>query len=237
MKSVVSRCIFMPVLLIAAICSPLVLYGADTESDKSGAIIKYIPPKLGAPSVRTGGGTRGNSGDAIELTVLAPAHTGLSSKTQPSLCWYMSKASKLKIEISISETKAARPLLEKTAEINTGGINCVNLKEYGVSLAVGTEYKWFVSVIGSEENRSKDIVSGGAVIVAEPSKELANKLSASKGIEKVALYAKEGYWYDSIEGISNLIKQAPNDKGLREVRASLLEQAGLKEAADIDRKM
>lgn len=234
MKIIMMRSTFVLVLLTAVICSPLILYSAD---ETSSPVIKYKPPMLGAPTVRTGGGTRGSSGDALELTVLAPEHTGLSSKAQPSLCWYISKASKLKIEISISETKAAVPLLEKNVENQASGINCVNLKEFGVTLAKATEYKWFISAIGNEGNRSKDIVSGGAIMVAEPSKELASKLSASKGVEKVALYAAEGFWYDAIEGISDLIKQAPTDKSLREVRASLLKQAGLKETADIDRMM
>ena len=45
----------------------------------------YKPPLRGAPGGRVGGGTRGTGREAFILSVLAPAHTGLTSSEQPVL--------------------------------------------------------------------------------------------------------------------------------------------------------
>src|SRR5437867_13335867 len=48
----------------------------------------YKPPLRGAPGGRVGGGTRGTQErDIFVLSVLAPDHTGLTTREQPSLFW------------------------------------------------------------------------------------------------------------------------------------------------------
>ncbi|MEO5357610.1 MAG: DUF928 domain-containing protein [Nitrospirae bacterium YQR-1] len=228
--------VFFAIMLCLLVIPPSVLFAGDDSRGKN-PLITYKPPMLGAPSVRVAAGTRSVEGDSAVLLALVPDHVGFTTKTQPSLCWYVSKPVKSKIEISLSAAKAIKPLLEKEmAEPSAGGIFCVNLKEYGISLVKETEYKWFISAIGDPEHRAKDIVGGGTIIVKDSSGELFKKLTTAKGTQTASLYAQEGFWYDALWSISELIKKTPADAGLREVRASLLEQAGLKEAADFDRK-
>jgi hypothetical protein len=43
-------------------------------------------------------------------------------------------------------------------------------------------------------------------------------------------------WYDAIAALSERIEAAPNDTDLRRQRAALLEQVGLREAAEFDRR-
>jgi Flp pilus assembly protein TadD len=50
-----------------------------------------------------------------------------------------------------------------------------------------------------------------------------------------ALYAESGIWYDAIDDLSRLISAEPDNRRLREQRAALLEQVGLREAAEFDR--
>jgi hypothetical protein len=227
--------IFFTAILGLLVILPFVSFAAD-DSSKSTAIT-YKPPMLGTPGMRVAAGTRGIEGAQAVLLALVPDHVGFTTKTQPTLCWYVSKPVKSKIEISVSAAKSVKPLLEKEmAEPSDGGIFCVNVKEYGITLVKGTQYKWFISAVGDSEHRSKDIVGGGAIVVKEPSGELSKKLSDAKGTQAVSLYAQEGFWYDALWSITELIKKTPADAGLREIRASLLEQVGLKEAADFDRK-
>src|SRR5512134_1193228 len=50
----------------------------------------YKPPLRGAPRGRIGGGTRGTGLDSLALSVLAPDHSGLTIREQPSLYWIIS---------------------------------------------------------------------------------------------------------------------------------------------------
>jgi hypothetical protein len=72
----------------------------------------YKPPLRGAPSSRVGGGTRGEEGDSIALTVLAPGHTGWSASDQPTLYWYLSKPANTRLELTVIDDDAIKPLLE-----------------------------------------------------------------------------------------------------------------------------
>jgi len=49
--------------------------------------------------------------------------------------------------------------------------------------------------------------------------------------ETPAIYAAQGFWYDAIAALSQLIDSNPGDKTLREQRADLLEQVRLTAAA------
>ena len=48
------------------------------------------------------------------------------------------------------------------------------------------------------------------------------------------IYAEAGLWYDALTAISDLIDTSPNAPALRQRRASLLEQVGLREIAEHD---
>ena len=61
----------------------------------------YKPPKRGMPGGRIGGGTRGKTDGYPILTVLAPDHTGLTTKTRPVLYWYLSTATPKQIEFTL----------------------------------------------------------------------------------------------------------------------------------------
>jgi hypothetical protein len=50
------------------------------------------------------------------------------------------------------------------------------------------------------------------------------------------VYSEEGYWYDALGAISGMIEASPDNMELRKQRAGLLEQVGLAEAADFEKK-
>ncbi|MBF0518267.1 MAG: DUF928 domain-containing protein [Nitrospirae bacterium] len=199
--------------------------------------ITYKPPKLGMPSVRVGAGTRTIGSKTDVLLALVPEHAGLTTETQPAVCWYMSKPRKAKLEIKLLATKTAAPVLDKEIEKPAkGGIYCAKLKDYGITLEKETEYKWLISAIDEKGQISKGIYGGGSIIVTDPSDEFIKKVSVAKDSQVPFISASTGYWYDAVESISELITKHPKDKNLRAVRASLLHQVGLEQAADFDKK-
>lgn len=197
----------------------------------------YKPPLRGAPASRVGGGSRGIGSDAApHIAVLAPDHTGLTTQEQPDLYWYLSKPVATRLEITVTDDQAIQPLLEKKLDTpKQAGIQRLRLKDLGVHLKSGVEYRWFVGMVNDPQQRSNDVIAGGTIMRNEASAALTQKLAGAERRNVPFIYAEEGYWYDAIATISDLIAAHPGDAGLLRQRAALLEQAGLVEPARFDK--
>lgn len=193
----------------------------------------YRPPMRGAPVARIGGGTRGIGDMMLELVVLAPDHTGLTLKEQPTLYWYVSEAVPARLEVTMINDEAIDPALEE--EIVTpghAGIQGIDLAKLGARLKPGLEYRWFVSVVADPTQRSNDIVASGTIRRITPGETLKARMAGADQRTLARIYAEEGLWYDTIDALSRMIEKSPNDFALREQRAGLLEQVGLGSVAD-----
>ena len=201
--------------------------------------IVYKPPLRGAPGGREGAGSRGFGAPLPALIVLTPRnHTGLTVQEQPVLYWYVSQETKYPVEVTlIDRQKGIKPLLEVLlAPPLLPGIHRVRLADYGVRLAPGDIYKWSVALVPNSTERSQDIVSAGTIIYTAPSEELRRQMAQVDTATAARLYAANGFWYDTIAALSDLIDSAPQDTTWRQQRAALLEQEQLVEAAAYDRK-
>jgi hypothetical protein len=194
----------------------------------------YKPPLRGAPGGRVGGGTRGAPGrDIFVLSVLAPDHTGLTTKEQPSLFWFISADTSLPVELTVSDPNATEPLLETRVAVPVGrGVHRVRLSDYNIKLAPGVAYQWAVTVIPDASRRSRDILASGTIERVEPAGDIAPKLAAAGDEERASVYAEAGIWYDAIEAVSDLIERSPGDAMPRNYRRALLTQAGLPQMAE-----
>jgi hypothetical protein len=211
--------------------------GIALQSARSAAAAdmpEYIPPVRSAPGGRVGGSTRG-PGTPPTLSALAPDHTGLTIQEQPSLYWYLSKPTSYPIEFTIIDDRAIQPLIERRLSGSLQpGMQRVRLAEYGLRLSVDVLYRWSVALVVDPDNRSRDVIAGGAIERIAPPTELRAKLARAGKTRAPYLYAEAGLWYDALAAISDLIDAAPNDQVLRQERASLLEQVGLPQIAELD---
>ena len=205
----------------------------EAKAEESSAPV-YKPPLRGAPGGRVGGGTRGTQGrDIFVLSVLAPDHTGLTTKDQPSLFWFISSDTSLPVELAIVDPNATEPLLEtRIAAPVKRGVHRVRLADYGVSLAPGKAYQWSVAVVPDPARRSRDILASGTIERVKPPGELKPKVAGAGKEDLVAQYAEDGIWYDALEALSDQIESSPGDTTLRSYRAALLKQVGLPEIAE-----
>ena len=202
---------------------------------KDGEAIAYTPPLRGAPQRRIGGASRGN--EALPAVfVLAPDHVGLTTSEAPALYWYLSGATKVRVELTLIDEKETAPLVEVPVKPLAGpGIQSLRLADTPVKLKPDVEYQWTVSLVPDDKERSNDVISGGVIKRVAAPASLGASISGAPAEKRPGMLAAAGLWYDAIALLSEMIEQRPGDDALRQQRASLLEQVGLKEAAAYDR--
>ena len=199
------------------------------KSKKGMKIPMYQPRKRGAPSMRVGGGSRGYSDHAPTVYVLAPDHVGLTLKEQPTLSWYISKSISMRCEFTLIEAEGIDPLLELTLNSSKveAGIHSLNLADHDIKLKPGVRYQWSVALISEEGHRSNDIISSGMIERHDLTESLKTTLNQADAREDVFIYAHEGYWYDAVNEITDLVEKHPGNDALKQQQTALLNQVGL----------
>ncbi len=200
--------------------------------------IVYKPPLRGAPLIRVGGGTRGLETLILPaIEVLAPNHVGLTRSSQPRLYWYIADTTTAKIELTLIQATAERPVLELSLSNLAGpAIHVIDLSRHGIALTPNVDYQWSVALVPFSDTRSNDIVASAAIrFVPSAKKERANQTSEVS--KQAARLAEQGIWYDAFDTLSQAIASHPEDPAnaaWRKMRATLLDQVGLATAAAFD---
>jgi len=230
-------------LLGAAACAALISPAVTAkEPATDGRLIlaqAYKPPMRGAPSTRVGGGSR-SAGFTLRVNVLAPSETGYTLQDKPTIYWFASDAIDSPVELTVTSTEslraASKPLLEITLKPPLAkGVHALRLADHGVTLTPGIEYQWFVAVVRNPAQRSNDVLAGGTIKRVAADAAVQSRLQQTSQAQWPTVYAEAGIWYDAIDQLSKQISADRNNRQLREQRAALLEQVGLRDAAAFDR--
>lgn len=189
----------------------------------------YKPRKDSVPRARIGGGARGEPGNPV-LVALVPDHVGLTLKSDPALCWFLSQPTTQPLTLTILDSRAIKPILETTLPSPAHpGLQCVHLRDHGITLKEREQYRWFVTLVLDPDKPSRDIVSGGMIERIPFSEGCALGLPCSWTCELDAVYqyAENGLWYDAIACLHELIEAAPDDPLLLRVLDHLLQQSDI----------
>ena len=169
------------------------------------------------------------------LAPIASEQTGFTSSNQPNLYWYISAPYKGDMEFKLNEPHVSQPVLSvKLSGSPAEGIFGIKLKEYNINLKQGIDYEWFITIITDPLERSGDIYASATIRYVEPSSNLKEMFNMASLEQKYYVFAKNGYWYDSISSLSLLIEQSATTKKYRLHRAALLKQVNLPKAARYD---
>jgi hypothetical protein len=225
-------------LALAGAALALPVSQAQAQAATGAKVPVYTPPSRGAPQRRVGGSSRGIGATLPNVMLLVPDHVALTVSETPSLYWYLSKPTSVRVEVTLIDDKGESPLVEYAISNADGpAVHRIDLASRKIALKPGVEYQWSIAVVPDPNVRSSDVMAGGALKRVEMPQKIAARRAAGASNEELAgLYAAEGIWYDAIALYSELIEQRPRDKVLRESRAALLDQVGLKEIAAFDRK-
>lgn len=196
----------------------------------------YRPPPRSAPGGRISGATRSTHRQQTQLTVLAPDHTGMTVRADPTLYWYMSDGPRGGLRMTIINSETDEPLYDEVFDApERGGMYSFSLRQHGLQLAPRVRYRWIVSMTDPQAPGQPLLTSG--IIEWSPSGALLIRDQARTAGNAAALYATNGLWYDAIDALSERIRLHPRDRRLREQRAALLDQVGLHGAAAFDRSI
>ena len=220
------------------------VFAADAPSSgdkqKKAALITYKPPFRGAPSRRTGAGTRGICGSIpgletnFSLFPLVPSNTALSSTDQPVLYWAVSHPFAGKFVLTITpqaeyEFDYPDSILEISLVMTVdAGVQQLNLDEFSIKLQPHQVYHWTISLVCDPQNRSLDLHAGGTMQYQPVSAQLKQALLTHHPKEHPILYAKYGFWYDALHSLSEQVRTEPD---LKPVRTALLDQVGLQKVS------
>jgi hypothetical protein len=175
--------------------------------------------------------------DTPEIYALAPRETGLTIEEQPVLHWYLSKPTKAPMKATVIELRSREHLLETTTEGPFAkGVHALRIADFGVHLRPGMTYQWSVAYSAESNWESSDFIAGGGIERVEPSEELRSALAAASPARIPFILAEAGIWYEAITDLSTRIDALPRDAELRLQRAALLQQVGLGELAQQERK-
>ena len=172
------------------------------------------------------------------LASLAPAHTGITSRRQPVLYFYVSSPWPGPITFIMNSETEIEPVLEiKIKGPSKEGILSVDLKKQGIFLNHGIEYEWFAVITPDEKERSADFFGSAVIKYERPSKAFREKIKRVSKERRLFLYAEAGYFYDAIDVVSRLIGSNLKTPIFRFHRAALTRQAALPFVAEYDGKM
>ena len=168
---------------------------------------------------------------------LASERTGFTFDKQPVLRFYISSGWPGKIVFTILENRNVEPFLETLIDgPKTEGIYEIDLKDYDLILKPDIEYEWFLAIILDPDERSADFLASATLQVVPPSDTFLNKTEQVSNDRLYFFYAQEGYWYNAIHHLSQMIDSHPDQTIFVEHRVQLLKQVHLQQVAAFDEK-
>jgi hypothetical protein len=195
------------------------------------------PPRRDAPRGGTaGGGSRpaalacaSTSSDRNPtLTALSPGkHIGLSQLQQPVFFVHLPQTNAQSAEFSLFDQEMNGIYQKNIPITNQAGLITIRLPKDAPSLVANKTYHWSFAVACNPSDRTEDWVVGGWVEHSPLSSYIQKQLAKATVIERVSLYAKQGFWYDAVATIIELQSQQPNNSQLSQSWKELLSSVGL----------
>ena len=205
-----------------------------------------------APTYTVGGGRRGTckNPQASELATeplpldssLTPllrsplTDRQLTVSARPTFLVYVPQTSAKAVEFSLllKDKDGSEKGIYQTSVNLTGtpGIVSISLPATAPELEIGQDYEWRVAMAcQTGEVNVNDPFAEALIRRIQPDFSLS-QIDRAKPLDRVALYAKEGVWFDAVANLAALLKSQPNDPQVASAWKELLQGAGLGEIAN-----
>lgn len=224
-------------------CPALVAAQPDQlVSNSSGRVqIRFVDgSSRGRPPIdKRGTGTRGNClAKGIPLTPLVPAsNLGLTVNEYPTFWFYVPyKPDEVLFGEFSLQDEQNKDVVDRTSFTLAGtpGIVSIDLPSTKPPLEIGKRYRWHFKIYcppqESSDPPSAAFVQGlvQRVSLNDINPTLESQLKAGKTpLERIALYAENGIWYETLTDLAELRRTSPRDVTLDDHWADLLKAVGL----------
>jgi len=196
------------------------------------------------PTNTQGGATRGPclKKDSKPLrALLPPSKMGETLAEYPTISWYMPEvsaddASAPAVQFVLKDANnqeiysATYPLAKSAEGVEgaPGGIMSLTVAK-GYPLKIGQEYHWELTVMcdSTDADMADNMIEDGRIKRVEPDPTLAVRLQQATPQDRVALYATEKLWYETVATLIELRRDRPNDTNLADAWGKLLASVGL----------
>ncbi|WP_264320217.1 DUF928 domain-containing protein [Zarconia navalis] len=169
---------------------------------------------------------------SASVTSLIPTNDrGLTTEKRPTLFVYLPRSSASEVFISMEDEYENYHYHTTLPISDAPGIFSFTVPETAPILAMGTNYKWSVSLICGDELDPGDPKVEGWIQRIEPDVALSAELETADPLEQAVLYAASGIWYDTLATLADLRLSHPDDSQLEVEWSELLKSVGLEEVA------
>jgi hypothetical protein len=237
----------IPILPGFALAEPLTLDLWALSKTRSSKISQnFTPPDRGAPTDTAGGGIRGITGCGLTgkkalIPLIPKGKLGLTLSDRPTFYLFLPPST------STTSKTGQFSLLDKAGNLifespfilpNKSGIVGFTPPEKTLNLAVGQQYRWFVTV-ACDEDPDAELIGDvqtieGRVEKIAPNPKLFKTIASARPSQLSRIYAQSGIWYEAVD---SLVKQRctnPGDKAVLANWKTLLksESVGLDDLGD-----
>lgn len=226
--------LIFPLLSLSLIAAPQVTTKVWAEPDAT-AIFEPPPGKDAPRGGTAGGGSRpvrtacvsNPSAKPSSLTALVPGrHLGLTQAERPDFLAYIPQTTAQTAEFSLFDQQM-NGIYQMRVPVSKAGLVSIRLPDRAPPLSKDTPYYWTVALVCNPSDRTEDWVVGGWIERAEPSAALKQQLANVTAVEQVALYAKQGFWYDALNTLVELQRTQTNHPTVVTRWAELMKSVGL----------
>jgi Domain of Unknown Function (DUF928) len=235
----------MSLSTLLGMAPPLQASESPKSSSSRPATFQYnppIPPSLGAPKGRTGGGaSRGTCAQHQAMQAVLPRNTSrayeLTVSEHPTFWFYLPDRPNPETRLEFVVQDAADQYVYKTVfnQPNAiAGLIRITLPEQSPALASNAMYSWTLSIQCDPKHPSQmAFIRGGiqtVAIAAHPESAAFPFPTSSKtnNPEVIAQrYAQQGFWYDAMTILAEALQTQPVSQSTAQLWQDLLGQSGL----------
>ena len=196
---------------------------------------RFIPPKRIGKPITVGGATRGGCPDkGRPLTSLIPQkdNVGLTVSDRPTFWVYVPYEPKEVLfgEFSLQDEKDNEVYRTRFELSGAPGVVSVRVPSTKAALETGKVYNWYFKISCPSQEAAEEpdtaFVRGWVERVERPDVESQLKATTTP-VERIAIYAKEGIWYEALTELAQARLTNSQDTELTNAWADILQSAGL----------
>jgi hypothetical protein len=196
---------------------------------------EFTPPDSQGPDIarsRQAGGTRGvciADKDKEQVPIaLVPMSVGKTMAEYPTLSWYLPKNTAWGVELTVRNANGEEIYSTKYAFAHYTGqdsqgdekqyvvgapgimsLTLPNLESSVLPPETGQKYKWTLGLICNPGDSSSIVYADGAFERVEPDPNLVRRIQQATPEQRVAIYAKERLWYETLNTLVELRRESP----------------------------